>query len=263
MNEAELLFSEILECERAHLYLNGSNELSGEDSALVADVLKRRISGEPLQYILGKAEFFGLKFKVNKHVLIPRPETELAVEAALRQDFIKKSALRILELGTGSGCVAVSLANSLPEAEIIATDISSDALAIAEENALSYGVANRIRFTQGDLFKAPGLPALKFDIIISNPPYITSEDIDKLQTEVKFEPRIALDGGIDGLNFYRRIVKEAGYFLKDKGTLILEIGFGQADKISEIFNAVKILKIVEIARDYSGIERVIVARKAR
>jgi len=259
MTETELLFSEILKCDRASLYLNGADQLTDKDSALVAETLKKRIAGEPIQYILGKADFFGLEFKVTPDCLIPRPETEILVETAVSAISHQPSPVSILDIGTGSGCIAVSLAKKFPEAKITATDISARAIEVARENAEFNGA--KVNFIKTDLFPTYYLPSTTYNLIISNPPYVLSGEIDKLQAEVKCEPRIALDGGADGLEFYRRIIKDAPLFLRDNGILILEIGCGQAKQIEEIINNKISLKVIERVRDYSGIERVIVARK--
>lgn len=258
MNEVELLFSEALGCDRASLYLNRDRGLSEDQSAFISAALKRRIKGEPIQYILGKTEFMGLELKVNPSVLIPRPETEILVETAL--SYIKKEKpARILDLGTGSGCIAISLFKNLLDCEIDAGDISTEALELAGENACLHGA--KINFIRSDLFGS--LKNKEYGIIISNPPYVEEEQIIKLQPELQFEPRIALAAGTDGLSFYRQIVSEAGNYLKKNGLLIMEIGFGQAKALGKLFSeANNKLKLIEIIKDYNNIDRVIVARKA-
>lgn len=270
MTEAEILFTEILNCNRISLYLNKDLPLGKNKSHLAASALRRRLKGEPLPYILGKTEFMGLEFKVTPDVLIPRPETEILVETVLRavNSFTRLSvcSLEILELGTGSGCIAVSLAKFLPGANITATDISEKAIQIAKQNALLNNV--KIIFFVSDLFANHAMPAgrqeprtTNHDLIVSNPPYIPEAEIDDLSAEVRYEPRIALDGGKDGLDFYRRIAKEAPHYLKDKGFLIMEMGFGQKEEIEKIFEDTGSFQITEIVKDYKNIERVIVARK--
>jgi release factor glutamine methyltransferase len=315
MNETELLFTEILQCDRLSLYLNRDLTLDRDNSCFVSGVLKRRIRGEPIQYILGKAEFMGLEFKVAADVFIPRPETEILVEAAieissrvLRHACLpgrQASCVKILDLGTGSGCIAVSLAKFLPDTKITATDISCAALNIARENAKLHGV--NIDFIQGDLFDTLGGATLPppvsplcgiqsgrvdsisgavssssvspfcatpsrrvdahsltsdiYDLIISNPPYIPAAEIDTLQPEIRHEPRIALEGGEDGLEFYRRIISGSARFLKDNGYLIMEMGFSQAGCVKDIFQRLGGFQIIDVVKDYSGIDRVIVARR--
>jgi len=257
MNETELLFSEVLDCDRASLYLNRNRSLSEDQSAFISATLKRRIKGEPIQYILGKTEFMGLELKVNPNVLIPRTETEILVETVLKYAG-KEKLTRILDLGTGSGCIAISLFKNLINPEIDACDISVKALELAGENSALYSA--RINFIQSDLFGS--LSNKKYDIIVSNPPYVEEGQIIKLQPELQFEPRIALAGGTDGLDFYRRIILEAGDHLKNNGLLIVEIGFGQVELLKKIFNDSNKFKITEVIKDYNNIDRVVVARKA-
>jgi release factor glutamine methyltransferase len=257
MNEAELLFSRVLNCSRLSLYLDRQRLLTEKESEAVSAALKRRISGEPLEYILGVMEFMGLEFKVSPDVLIPRPETEILVETVIK--ISNDPDRKILDLGTGSGCIAVSLARFLPNAEITATDISSRALKIAAANAASNNV--KIDFLCSDLFGALDAVRQKYDIIVSNPPYVASGEIGKLQQELRHEPLIALDGGEDGLEFYSRIIKDAPDYLEAGGSLVMEIGFDQAGRIENIFKRSKKFKAIEIIKDYNNIERVIVARR--
>lgn len=263
MNETELLFTEILKCDRLSLYLNKDLSLDKEKIALVSVALKRRILGEPIQYILGKAEFMGMEFKVTPEVLIPRPETELLVEKAIEighRLWVMGGRLRILDIGTGCGNIAISVAKMLPGCEMHAVDISEAALKIARENALNSGV--NINFIEGNLFPSQHLTPSTYHLIVSNPPYIPSAEIAYLQPEVRSEPVIALDGGVDGLDYFRRIVDKAAEYLDEKGYLILEIGFGQLDAINKIFQDSGTFSISEIIRDYSSIERIVVAQKA-
>lgn len=226
---------------------------------------------QPIQYITGNADFMGLDFVVNKDVFIPRPETELLVKEVLSAvpepltsfgygagSYHIAAKLRILDLCTGSGNIAVSLALELPGAEIIATDISGAALKIARENSILHGVEKNLTFYKGDLFKAlPVEKNLKFDIIVCNPPYVRRRDIDFLQKEVRQEPCIALDGGSDGLDFYRRITGKIGDYLKPGGSLFLEIGFDQSQDIVDIFSASQSFRIREIKKDFAGIDRML------
>lgn len=258
MNETELLFTEILSCNRSQLYLERKRKLSLEDSARIAGVLRRRIFGEPIQYILGKTEFMGLEFKVSPAVLIPRPDTEELVETVLR--YGRGGELEILDVGTGSGCIAVSLAKLLPFVKICAVDISLAALEIAKQNAQLHGILNRINFLNCDLFPPLEQYGIKYDIIISNPPYIKTKIIQTLEVEVQREPREALDGGEDGQDFYRRIIRESPAYLRRSGLLILEIGFGQKEELEKIFSAEKIFEVKEVIKDYNGIDRVVVSQ---
>lgn len=260
MNEAELLFTQIMKCDRLSLYLNKDKLIDKQDALFISSVLKRRVAGQPLQYILGRADFMGLGFKVTPDVLIPRPETELLIEAAvsrLRTTNCEPRTTNLLDIGSGSGCVAVSLAALLPKARITATDISGAALEVAKENARLNMVAERIDFVQADLFPASG----RYGLIVSNPPYVPTAQIDKLQPEVKYEPRIALDGGADGLNFYRRIIKEAPDYLEDGASLLLEIAFDQREAIEELLRNSQSLRLEEVIRDYNNLNRVAVIKK--
>jgi len=262
MNEAELLFSEILNCNRTELYINKSSLLDKQKSKLVSGALKRRISGEPIQYILGKTEFMGLEFRVNRDVLIPRPETEILTETVINLVLgvrCQVLGINILDLGTGSGCIAVSLAKFVKNAIVTATDISNEALEIAKQNALLNNT--RVNFLQSDLFSSNELRAVSYELIVSNPPYVATADIANLEREIGYEPRIALDGGKDGLDFYRRVICEAPHYLKEEGLLILEIGFNQREAIENIFQASANFKIIAVKKDYSNIDRVIVAKR--
>ena len=214
----------------------------------------------PLQYIIGKASFLGLEFKVTEDVLIPRPETEVLVYTVI--DIVHDSRFtihdsRILDLGTGSGCIAISLTKNLADCKIIASDISDKALDVARENAAMNGVSGRIEFIKSDLFDdIKG----KFDIIASNPPYISRPEFTALQKEVLMEPRVALDGGDDGLSFYRKIAVKAPEHLKKGGYLVMEIGFGQAPLIKEIIRGIEGFEVLAVKEDQYEVDRIIVAR---
>jgi len=262
MNEAELLLTQLLGCHRHELYLNKSIRISKEQSLYLAHTLKRRLLGEPIQYILSKVEFMGLEFNISRHVLIPRPETEILVETAIKYMLAnRKSAVKagILDLGTGSGCIAVSLAKLLKNAEIIATDISREALELARKNARLHNVD--IRFIQSDLFSSPELGAMSYELIVCNPPYVASEEIRELDPEIQYEPVLALDGGKDGLAFYRRIINKAAFYLDSQGLLIMEIGLGQASPVRDLLEESGDLNLVEFVKDYNGIDRIVVIRK--
>jgi release factor glutamine methyltransferase len=262
MTESELLFTQALNCDRAALRFNKDKHLTSEQSFFISSVLKRRATGEPIQYILGKAEFMGLEFIINEDVLIPRPDTEILVEAVLKYaGSLPPDKNRILELGTGSGCIAVSLAKFLPAFKITATDISLKALMAAKSNASLNKVAGRITFLLSDLFSSLSARGNKYSICVSNPPYIASGEIDKLQPEIKYEPRVALDGGSDGLKLYRKIIKESSGYFKSGCFLVMEIGYSQRKGIEDIFSKHSPFNIVEVIKDYNNLDRVIVARK--
>ncbi|MBP7216685.1 MAG: peptide chain release factor N(5)-glutamine methyltransferase [Candidatus Omnitrophica bacterium] len=263
MREAELLFTDCLDCSRSSLYSEPDTALTKEQAQRIALALRRRIAGEPIHYILGAVEFFGLRFKVTPDVLIPRPETEILVESALRfapHISCRASGYNVLDIGTGSGCIAIALAKHLPFASICACDISEPALKIACENASAHGVERQIDFVHHDC-QALRLPlAAPYDMIVSNPPYIPSDTIATLQIEVRQEPRIALDGGKDGLDFYRAILKRAPLLLKRDGFLIMEIGCGQASGVSELIAQQESLRLCEIVKDYNQIDRIMVVK---
>lgn len=264
MNETELLFTEILGCTRAQLYLEKKKILSRENCLQISRALKRRVTGEPIEYILGKTEFMGLEFAVSREVLIPRADTEVLVETVLNyvtnSPSYQFSNPRILELGTGSGCIAVSLAKFLSEIVIVATDISQAALDIAEDNARKNKVSEKIKFLYADLFGSPQLSGELYDLIISNPPYIKRNILPALAAEVGYEPRLALDGGEDGLDFYRRIFQEAPRHLMPEGLIMLEIGFDQKEELEKILKFLQIFEVKEVIKDYNNINRVMVLK---
>lgn len=264
MTEKEILLSSILNCSRGALY--GQDwSLNDEQAKRLSEVLSLRSQGFPLQYILGEVEFFGLAFRVDNRVLIPRPETEILVEAVINLVTTSprhhvNSHIKILDIGTGSGCIAVCLAKFLPQAAITAIDISFDALSLAKENALRNSADKNISFIQSDLLSAVRYSLSAYDLIVSNPPYIASADLAALQKEVRCEPALALDGGKDGLYFYYKIITEAPKFLNENGLLLLEMGFAQCAKIKNILQKSNNFEIINVVKDYSGIERVITAK---
>lgn len=262
MTEAELLFTEILNCNRLSLYLNKDIFLDKAESSLVSSVLKRRMQGEPLQYILGKTEFMGLEFKVTSDVFVPRPETEILVETVIKYAYgLSLMAYGILELGSGSGCISVSLAKYLSHFDITATDISEKALNIAKENAKNNNVADRIMFLKSNLFESLPICHMPYAICVCNPPYIPTQEIETLQPEVGYEPHMALDGGKEGLDFYRHIIDKAPRYLRKDGFLVMEMGFNQKNAIKNIFRKSRYFEIIEWVKDYNDIDRVIIAKK--
>lgn len=251
--DAEVLLSHILHQDRLYLYVHFDQPLQPEELAAFRQCVKKRAARIPVAYITGTKEFMGLAFTVSPSVLIPRPETELLVEQALVR-MAPLTAPAILDLGTGSGAIAVSVLKNLPQAQGVAVDISPEALAIAEKNAWQLGVADRLTLAQGDLF-AP-VAASRFDAILSNPPYIPCADLKTLQPEVCREPVFALDGGRDGLDFYRRIIAQGSAYLKPDGFIAFEIGMGQLPGIKGIVEPSRFV-ISEVQKDYAGIERVV------
>jgi release factor glutamine methyltransferase len=300
--QAELLLAHLLKLPRMKLYLNFERALTPAETDALREFILRRSRHEPLQHITGSTSFCGFEIAVNRHALVPRPETELLAEAGwnflnqlsegrvprvpnsmTKEDGASQSsALRALDFGTGTGCIAIALAAKCPSVKITATDISADALALARENGARNNVADRIEFVQGDGFAAlhsegrvPQAPELKdenggsqssplrkieFDLLISNPPYISSAEIATLEPEVRdFDPRAALDGGADGLDFHRRLAAEAKPFLKPDGKIMLEFGDGQADAIRKIFEAEKWI-VEAVKEDYSQRQRILIGR---
>lgn len=261
MNESEALLSSLLGLGRAQLYLRRREKLGAQRGQRLAAVLRRRIDGEPLEYILGEADFLGSAFAVTPAVLIPRPETELLVESAaqIARRSYGGQRLRILEIGTGSGCIAVMLAKLLPGAAVTALDICAEALAIARRNARAHGVS--VQFLQSDLCARLNAAAGTFDIVVSNPPYIRSSDLAGLQREVRREPLRALDGGADGLSVYRRLIPQAAELLSNGGSLLLEIGADQAPAVRRLMREPGVLRHCRIQKDLAGRPRIAIARK--
>jgi release factor glutamine methyltransferase len=254
--DAELLLLHLLGKDKAWLMTHRDEELPAITAARYIELLERRGKGEPVQYIIGETEFYGLPFRVTQDVLIPRPETEHLVEKviAFAAGF---HAARIVDVGTGSGSIAVVLAQKLPQAQITATDISSSALAIAEENARRNGVA--VRFLQGDLLEP--VPGEQFDFVVSNPPYVPSADRASLSVEVHdFEPALALFAGADGLDAYSNLIPAAFDALVPEGYLLLEIGYGQSPAIMGLLTRSGFQQI-EFVPDLQGIPRVACAQR--
>ena len=259
---AETLLAYVIRKERFSLYLDENERLNLWQWKLYKCLLKRRGKFIPLQYLLGSVNFFGLDFLVKREVLIPRPETEILVEVALTKLKKFKRRVKILDLGTGSGNIALTIAK-LTGAEIYATDISKSALAIAKENSQRLGIIEkRIHFLQGDCFEPLKNRNLSFKLICSSPPYIPTKQLSVLPMEVGFEPRIALDGGEDGLDFFRKIIKRGSHFLTPGGYLILEIGANQSKAIKDLVKKNKSLSLESIVPDYQGIERIVIIKKS-
>ena len=246
------------------LYLGFARSLTPSEVETLRQLVKRRGQREPLQHILGTASFCGLEIAVNRQVLIPRPETELLAERGwtfLNQpSTLNPQPPTALDFGTGSGCLAIALAHHCPTARLLAIDVSSPALALARENAARHGVADRIEFLEGHGFAA--VPeGRQFDLIISNPPYIPSAEIAGLQPEVReYDPRAALDGGPEGLDYFRRLAAEAASFLEPGGRLMLEIGDGQAECVRSLLQEQKWI-VEALQEDYNHTPRIVIARR--
>ena len=259
---AELLLAHVLNMPRMQLYLSFERALTGAETDLLRECIRRRGQREPWQHVAGSTSFCGLEITVNRHVLIPRPETELLAESGWQFLLSLKDsghAPTALDIGTGSGCIAVVLAVKCPAARVHALDVSSEALEVAAGNAARHHVQDRIVFLQGDGLAA--LPSrLRFDLVITNPPYIPSAEIETLKPEVRdYDPRLALDGGADGLDCIRRIAAEAGGFLQPEGRLLLEFGDGQAQQVSALFEMQNWI-VEAIQPDYSQRPRFLIAK---
>ena len=278
--QAELLLAQALKMPRMKLYLNFDRALTAAETDALREMVKRRGLREPLQHIVGSTSFCGLEIAVNRHALVPRPETELLAETGWK--FLstgKQQPATALDFGTGSGCIAIALAAKCPDAQIAALDVSAAALALAKENAAKNRVSGRIEFYHGDGFGAlpvvaqasgrrgstehtGGTPVPLFDLIISNLPYIPSAEIETLQPEVRdFDPRAALDGGADGLDFYRMFARQAKPFLKPDGKIMLEFGDGQADAIKEILAGENWI-VEAVQEDYSQRARILIIKSS-
>ena len=264
--EAGLLLAHVLGLRKEDLIIHPDQELTDPQEEKFLQLVERRCRKEPFAYIVGHREFWSSKFKVNPMVLIPRPETEGVIERLLNLagDETDEKAIRILDVGTGSGILSVVSAFEFPKSRITAVDNSGDALEIAQENALEHQVADRIEFVKMDFMRDWSLPKnVLYDYILSNPPYIRSKELEQLMPDVRdYEPRVALDGGPDGLACYRCIVASAFPYLKPGGYLIFEVGDDQAGPVEHILQAHGGLDEIEIVQDLSGRDRVVSARRA-
>lgn len=288
--EAERILERVTGLKRAELYLERERLLSEDELRRIEAAVSERLSGRPLQYVLGEQQFRYLTLKCREGVLIPRPETELLVDAALEElklmqagglpaagENVGKNSGRqlegtevavkeapgklvVLDIGTGSGAIALSIAKECAGCDVVASDVSDEALELTRQNAALNGLENRVRIVKSDIFDGLGELKGKLDMIVSNPPYIPSKDMAGLQREVGFEPRRALDGGPEGLDFYRRIVAGAGEFLKPSGVLLFEIGFDQGEALRKILEAAGYAGI-EILKDYAGHNRIAKAKR--
>ena len=261
--EAEILLANVLKVDRIYLYVHSDEVLTNSQFKLYNEFIQRRLSHEPTAYIIGHREFMGLDFIVTKDVLIPRPDTEILVETVIERLKDMESEIKIVDIGTGSGAIAISLAKFLPNAHVDAIDISEAAIKIAKLNARMHDITEQINFYVENFFRMLPLThpvsSKNFTAIVSNPPYIPSDVIDTLEPEVaKYEPRIALDGGDDGLNFYRRLIDESPKFLNYDGFLAVEIGYDQAQAVTRL--AKEYFTHIEVIKDLSQNDRVVVAK---
>lgn len=254
--DAELLLLRIVTRDRAFLLTHPDTQLTAEQQALYEEWLRRRAAHEPIQYILGEQEFFGLTFAVTPDVLIPRPETEHLVEALLER-MPRDRQLRIVDVGTGSGAIAVSLAHALPHAQVTALDISEAALGVARRNAETHRVVDRMRFLTSDLLSA--VAGERFDAVVSNPPYVAEADRESLESQVRdYEPAVSLFGGPSGFDVYERLIPQAHEVLKPGGWLLMEMGIGQRNVLSRLLSG---WDSVSFADDLQRIPRVACARR--
>ena len=252
--DAEVLLAHVLRCDQAALLTHPERLLSPDESDQLESFLKRRLASEPMQYITGAQEFFGLLFEVTPDVLIPRPETEHLVEAAL-EHIAPEANARIVDVGTGSGAIAVSLAHARPHSHVTAVDLSPAALEVARSNAQRHGVLDRVTFLQSNLLAA--VHGADFDLVVSNPPYIAEGEVLELQVS-NYEPQSALYAGPTGLEVYERLIPEARKVLKPGGWLLLEIGFGQQPAVEALLRG---WRSVSVVHDLQGIPRVVQAMK--
>jgi release factor glutamine methyltransferase len=258
--DAQILLGHVLGYDKTYLAVNFAEQPSEADRARFKELINRRVAGVPVAYLTGVRDFYLLPFEVTPAVLVPRPDTETLVAEALA--FLKPlAAPAVLDLGTGSGCIAISIAHQKKDARITAVDVSADALEVAKRNAAKHGVADRVAFLHGDLF-APLPAAATFDLVVSNPPYIAHHEFAALPPDVRdHEPRAALDGGPDGLDFYRRIAAGVGPFLKPGGRLLLEIGSTQEADVRAILAGRPELEVGPTLKDLGKLPRVMTAKR--
>lgn len=251
---AEILLRHVLGWDRTQFFTRMDEEMSANQWSKVQELLQKRLDGIPVQYLIGEQEFYGLPFRVNESVLIPRPETEILVEEVLRRRHADDSLIAA-DIGTGSGAIAVALAVH-SKWKLYAVDIARESLDTAEKNSKLNGVAEQITFLQGDLLAPLPLPV---DILVSNPPYIPSQDIEELDVQVRVhEPRRALDGGTDGLDFYRRLCAGLRDVLKEGGLAAFEVGFGQARDVEKLLMESGVIVGTDVICDLAGVERIVI-----
>ena len=266
MIEREIMLTSILNCERIDLYLD-PKDLSEEEKSRFEAMRERRLSGEPLQYIIGACDFMGIELKADARALIPRPETEILADELIRMAHLKQERspehLRILDLGTGSGNLAIAAAKNIHNCSLVALDISRDALTLAQHNAEKNNVCEKIQFVCEDLveYLYYSSPQKKFHSIVSNPPYIVTSDLAHLPKDVLHEPRIALDGGMDGLVFLRAIISCAYRWLYPLGNLLLEIGDHQAQAVLDLFKTYPYYQNIRFLEDYTKTKRIVVVER--
>jgi len=259
---AELLLSKTLGLKRIELYTQFGKVVPKEQLDQLHGLVKRAGLHEPVAYLVGRTEFYSIEFEVTSDCLIPRPETEQLVQRAI--EFLRQrgAGQLVCDLCTGCGVIAVAIAKNVPDAKVIATDISAPALAQAAKNVEKYGLQERIELRQGDLFEPLILPLDQFDLIASNPPYVSAAEYEMLDKNVKdYEPRIALHAGEGGLDVYKRIAEKVGPFLKPDGILLMEIGYSQGLAVRELFEQTGVFASIEVEKDFQKHARVVVAKR--
>jgi release factor glutamine methyltransferase len=258
--DAGTLLMDVLQRDRAYLLVHDEVMIAKNEYEQYFNAVTRRAAGEPLQYITGRQQFYGLEFEVTRDVLIPRPETELLVESAI--EFLKDSPSPLVcDVGTGTGCIPISILHERSDANAVALDVSPAALKVAERNARRHGVASRMTFVNSNCFDALRAKSdSRFDLIVSNPPYVTERDFSGLQREVRlYEPGLALLGGLDGLDIVRRLLTESPEFLKPAGGLLFEIGYNQHESVRALVNS-EVWTFIDIHEDLQGIPRIVALR---
>lgn len=263
--DSELLLAEAFSIKRQDIWIYPERVADRKETNRFKDFIRRRAAREPFAYIIGRKEFWSLDFKVNSEVMAPRPETEVLIECLLkivRENYGYKK-LRVLDMGTGPGNIAITAARELPQCKVTAVDLSAGALAVAHENIRAYDLSDRIQAVQADLFSSFRVGDVGwFDFILSNPPYIRSEEIEKLMPEVRdYEPRGALDGGVTGLDFYERIIAQGHSLIRPGGFILFEIGMDQAEAITRTIETHGGYDTLQVRQDYSGRDRVLSARR--
>jgi release factor glutamine methyltransferase len=261
---AELLLSSVLGLKRIELYTQYNKAVAAEQLERLRELVKRAGRQEPVAYLVGKTEFYSIEFEVTPDCLIPRPETELLAQRAIEFLRQRSGPQAVCDLGTGCGILAVTIARNVPDARVVATDISEPALAVAARNIEKYQLQERIELRHGDLFE-PLEPKLdQFDVIVSNPPYVSAAEYEALEKNVKdYEPRLALYAGADGLDIYRRISEKAEPFLKPDGILLLEIGYRQGDAVRDLLEHAGPFTEIKVEKDLNRNDRIVIARRSQ
>ncbi|MCR4723430.1 MAG: peptide chain release factor N(5)-glutamine methyltransferase [Eubacteriales bacterium] len=253
--DAELIISHVLGKDRAYILAHPEHEFSEDEILRINEEVSERLCCRPVAYIIGEKDFYDRSFYVDERVLIPRPDTEVLVEEALKATRSSKEDISVLDLCCGSGAIGLTIAGNLPRAKVTLSDISPDALDVARINAARFGLTDKVRFTESDLFD--GLSGERFDMILSNPPYISSDEMIALSPEItQWEPHSALYGGSDGLSFYRSILSEAKEYLAQGGEMLLEIGESQGSEVTAIAEA-NGFSVIRIIKDLAGMDRVV------